>query len=124
VSAQELQVIHLDRVAPPDRADHPGHRVRVTAAVERRSRVVDVHPVERGREPVGVALPTDLAVGDDVQAGILLGADREHGGVGLGLLEELGGDAPQLGRAHPGREPAGQPAPVDKPVRLWITSDQ
>jgi hypothetical protein len=96
----------------------------VAAAVERRSRVVDVDPVERGREPVGVALAADLAVGDDVEAGVLLRADRQQGGVRLRLLEEFGGDAPQLGRAYPGREPAGQPAPVDKPLRLWITSDQ
>ena len=32
--------------------DHPGHRVRVPAAVERGAGVVDVDAVERGREPV------------------------------------------------------------------------
>ena len=59
-----------------DRSGHPGHRVRVPATVERRAGVVDVHAVKRGREPVGVAFPADLAVGDDVEAGVLLRADR------------------------------------------------
>jgi len=94
VRPQELQVGDLDRVLAPDRADDAGYRVRVAAAVQRRSRVVDVHCVKRRRETVGVALPADLAVGDDVEAGVLLGADSQQGGVSLRLLEELRCDAP------------------------------
>ena len=124
VRPQELQVGHLDRVLAPDRADDAGHRVRVAAAVQRRSRVVDVHSVKRRRETVGVALPADLAVGDDVEAGVLLGADGQQGGVSLRLLEELRCDAPQLTRAHSGREAAGQPAAVNQPVRLRIASNE
>ena len=46
-------------------------------AVERGARVVDVDALERGGEAVGVALAPDLAVGDDVEAGLLLRPDRE-----------------------------------------------
>jgi hypothetical protein len=49
----------------------------------------------------------DLTIGDDVKAGVFLRADREQRRVGLGLVKELGSDAPQLAGADPGREPAG-----------------
>ena len=45
--------------------------------------------VQRGRESVGVALPADLAVGDDVQPGVFLRPDRQQRRVVLRLLEEL-----------------------------------
>ena len=76
-AAQELQVADLDRVRPVDRADDARHRVGVPGAVERGARVVDVDAVERGGEVVGVALAADLAVGEQVEPGALLGADRE-----------------------------------------------
>ena len=101
VAAQELQVADLHRVRPVDRADDAGHRVGVPGAVQRRPRVVDVDALQRGGEVVGVALPADLAVGEQVQPGALLGADRELGRVVLGLSEQRGLDAPQLLRAHP-----------------------
>ena len=124
VRPEELQVGHLDRVTAPDRPDDPRHRIGVPAAVKRGARVVDVHAFQRGREPVGVALPAHLAVGDDVKSRVLLGPDREHRRVVLGLAEKLGRHAPQLAGADPGRKPPGQLGPVDKPVRLWITSDE
>jgi hypothetical protein len=110
VRAEELQVAHLDGAGPVDRADDPGHRVRVPAAVQGGAGVVDVHPVQRGREVVGVALPADLAVGEQVQPGLLLGADREHRRVVLGLREVPRGRAPQLLRPHP-RGGTGRRAP-------------
>ena len=57
-------------------------------AVERGSRVVEVDAVERGREAVRVALAPDLAVADDIEAGLLLGADRDDRRVVLGLVEQ------------------------------------
>jgi hypothetical protein len=66
----------------------------VAAAVERGARVVDVHAVQRGREPVGVALPPLLAIGEDVQARLLLGADGEQRRVVLRLLQVGGIDPP------------------------------
>jgi hypothetical protein len=66
----------------------------VAAAVERGARVVDVDAVQRGREPVGVALPARLAVGQDVQAGLLLRPDGQQRGVALRLLQVGGIDPP------------------------------
>ena len=80
------------------------------AAVERGAGVVDVDALERRGEVVGVRLPPHLAVGDDVEACLLLGADGQHRGVVLRLLEVLRRDPPQLAGAHPRREAAGQPA--------------
>ena len=124
VRPEDLEVAELHRMPPPDRADDPRHRVRVTAAVERGPRVVDVDAVQRGGEAVGVALPAHLAVGEDVEPGPFLVADGEDGGVVLGLLQPLRGDPPQLAGPHPRREAAGQPRPVDQPVRLGVRTDE
>ena len=60
------------------------------------SRVVEVEPLERVGEAVRVALAPDLAVGDDVDAGVLHVADREQRRVVLRLLEPARVDAPEL----------------------------
>ena len=124
VGLQELQVADLDRVLAADRPDHAGHRVGVPAAVEGRAGVVDVDPFERRREPVRVALAPHLTVGHDVEPGELLVADGEDRGVVLRLLEPLGRDAPELRGADAWREPAGEPFPVDQPIRLGVRADQ
>jgi hypothetical protein len=95
----------------------------VAAAVERRARVVDVDAVQRGREPVGVTLPACLAVGQDVQAGLLLRPDGQQRRVVLRLLQVIRIDPPQLPGPYPWREPAGQPGAVDQPVRLRVAAD-
>ena len=71
----------LRRIVPDDAR----HRIGMARAIERGARVVEVHAVERGGEAVGVALAADLAVGDDVEAGLLLGADGQQRGVVLRL---------------------------------------
>jgi hypothetical protein len=124
VRAEELQVAELHRARAGDRADDPRHRVGMPGAVERGPRLVDVDALQGGGEVVGVALPADLTVGEEVEAGPLLGADRELGGVVLRLGEELRLDAPQLLGAHPRREPAGELGPVDEPFRLRVAADQ
>src|SRR5262249_45065819 len=75
-------------------------------------------------EAVGVALAPDLAVGNDVEARILLRPDREKGGVGLGFSEELLGNAPELLGAHARRKALGEAGGVDEPVRLRVAADQ
>ena len=87
VRAQELQVADLDGVAPRDGPDDPRHRVGMAAAVERGARVVDVDALERGGEAVGVALPTHLAIRDDVQPGALLVRDGQARRVVVRLLQ-------------------------------------
>ena len=124
VGAQEGHVLHLDRVAPPDRPGHPRHRVRVAAAVQRGARIVDVDAIQRGSEPVGIALPADLAVGHDVQAGQFLGPDGEQGRVPLRLVQIVGRHPPQLGSPDPRREAVPQPLAVDEPIRLRIAANE
>ena len=122
--AQELDVADLDRARPTDLTGHPWHRVRMTAAVKCLTRMVDVDPGERGREVVGVALPADLAVGDDVQAGVLLRPDGQQGAVVLGLRQVLGEGSPQLECPNAWREAAGQLRPIDQPLGLRVAPDQ
>ena len=115
----------LHRLPAADRADHPRHDLD-TARRARGNlrRVVAVHAVERGGETVGVALAPHLAVGDDVDAGALLVADREQGGVVLRLLEPGRLDAPQLARASARRNDLRQAPAVDQPVGLRVAADQ
>ena len=120
VGLQELEVAQLDRVLPADPPDHAGDRVGVAAAVERGPRVVDVDALERGGEAVRVALAPHLAVGDDVEAGPLLIADGEDGGVVLRLLEPLRADPPELVGPHPRREARRQLLSIDEPVGLRV----
>ena len=94
------------------------------AAVQRGTRVVDVNAVQRGGEPVGVALPANLAVGHDVQPGQFLGPDGEQGRVLLRLVQVIGRHPPQLGGADAGREAVAQAAAVDEPVRLRVAANQ
>jgi hypothetical protein len=94
IRAQELHVTHLHGVAPSHGPHHPRHRIGMPAAIQGRARVFDIDALERGREAVGVALPTHLAVGDDVQTGTLLVGNREPRGVILGLLEIARSDTP------------------------------
>ena len=91
--------------------------------VQRGSRVVEVEPLERVREVVRVALAPDLAVGDDVDAGLLHVPHREHGRVVLRLIEPRLVDAPQLARGHARRQPPRELLAIDQPVGLWVAAD-
>ena len=82
----------LRRILPTMRGTGFGWPERSSA----RARVVEVDALERGGEAVGVALAADLAVGDDVEAGLLLRADGEQRRVVLRLGEVRLGDAPEL----------------------------
>ena len=73
-------------------------------AIERRAGIVDVDAFQRGRETVGIAFAADLAVGDDVEPGALLVADREQRGIVLRLIQMLRRNAPQLLGAHARRK--------------------
>ena len=61
----------------------------MAGAVERGAGIVDVDTFERGREAVGIAFAPHLAVGDDVEPGLLLRADRQQGRVVLRGFEML-----------------------------------
>src|SRR5205807_9289535 len=75
VAAQKLEVAHTDRMAAADRRDNTRHGIRVTTAIERSARILEVDSIEGGREAVGVALAPYLPVRDDVETGILLCLD-------------------------------------------------
>src|SRR5882762_4637493 len=92
----------------PDPADDARHRIGMSRAVERRARIVDVDAFERGGEAVRVALAADLAVGDDVEAGLLLGADRDYRRIILRLFQRGFCNTPKLPRAHARREAVGE----------------
>ena len=119
---EERQVSDFDGVAPSDLADDARHGVRVAGSIERRAGVVEIDAFERGREAVRVALAPNLAVGDDVEAGVLLRADREQSRVVLRLLEKRFSDAPELLRADAGREAPRELRAIDQPFRLGITA--
>src|SRR6185436_13061775 len=91
-------------------------------AVERGAGIVDIDAFERGGEAVGVALAPDLAVGDDVDARFLLGADREPGCILLRFFQKRFVDTPKLSRAHARRKAAGELLAVDQPFRLGVAA--
>src|SRR5262249_29105098 len=122
--SQNLQVLDLHRAVALDPSDNSRHRVWVAGAVERCAGVVDVNAFKRSREAVGVALAPDLAVGDDVEPGLLLRPDREQGRVVLCLLEPRLGNSPKFLGAHARRESTGEFPAIDQPFGLWVTTDQ
>jgi hypothetical protein len=113
IAAQELDVADLDRMPPRDLADHARHRDRHAAAADGRAGIVEIDPVERGGEAVGVALAPHLAVGDDVEAGAFLVQNGEPRSIVLRLFQPFGCDAPQLLGAHARRGLLAQGGAVD-----------
>src|SRR5689334_119328 len=95
----------------------------MAGAIERHSRVLEVHALQRGRESIRVALAPDLTVRDDVDARPLHVQDGKPGRVILGLLQQLRREAPNLEGSGPRRQPAAKERAVDQPVRLWIAAD-
>ena len=124
VTAQELKIAHADRVAPADFSNHPGHGIRMTAAIQRHAGIVEVDTVEGGRKAVRIAFAADLSVGDDVEPRILLGFDGNERRVVLGFSQMRLGHPPQLPRTHPWRKAPGKAFAINQPVGLWIATDQ
>ena len=123
VGAQHRKIAQYDGPRPADRADHARHRNGPAGPAQRRARPFHVDAVERRGETVGIAFAPLLAVGDDVEPGALLVADREDGGVVLRRFEMLGRDAPEIVGAH-ARHLRRQPRAVDQPLRLRVGADE
>src|SRR5262249_7415117 len=85
--------------------------------------IVEIDTVERRGKAVGITLPALFAVGDDVESGALLIADREQSGVVLRRLEPCRIDEPKIVRTH-ARHLLGKLGLVDQPDRLGIGADQ
>ena len=104
----------------------------IAAAIVAMTSLGSVAPVyaQAAPAPAAAAPVSDAAADDQYNAqaeeelAAKLRADREQRGVGLGLVKELGGNAPQLASPDPGREPAGQLGPVDQPFWLRIASNK
>jgi hypothetical protein len=87
MTPEKLEVDDFDRVSAPDRADDSWNGIGVPAAVQRRSGVVQIDPVERRGETIRIAFAANFSVGDDVETRILLRLDRHDGGVFLRLRQ-------------------------------------
>ena len=123
VRPQELHITHVDRAQPPNAPDHSRHERRLAGAADHRPWMIEVDPVERRRKLVEVTLAPHLAVRHDVDAGALLIANRYQRGVVLRLLEQFGGDTPELPHPHARRRIRGEQRSVDEPFRLRIRAD-
>ena len=105
----------LNRLPAPDFADHPRYDLNLARRARwDLRRIVAVHAVECGRKAVGIAFAPYLAIGHDIDAGALLVADRQDGGVVLSLLEMGWVDAPQLPRMSPRRDDLRQTPAIDR----------
>ncbi len=123
VAAQEAHVLDLDGAGPSDGADHAWHLNPAPWTQLDGPRPCRIHPLQRQDEAVGIALPADLAVGDDVDAGALHVFDGQAGGVVLGLGQDLRSRSPDVRRIDAGHVVAPQPVLIDQPVRLRIAAD-
>ena len=115
---QELDVPDIDRARAADRPRDARDGVRVSGPVESDSRLVEIDAVERGREPVRIALPAHLAVRHHVDSGSLHVGHSQPRRVVLGLFEMVCRDAPQLECSHARRQATPEPFAIDQPVRL------
>ena len=86
--------------------------------------ILQIDAFERGRETVGVALAPDLAVGDDVDAGRFLRADREQRRIVLRFFQKIFFDTPELAGPHARRNVLGEALAVDEPVGLRVAADE
>src|SRR5712692_5647257 len=118
--AKKGQILHLDRPLPPDWTVYKRDDIRSAAPGKPLSRALRVDAAKRGGEAVRVALPPDLAVRDNVDAGALHVVDRDDRGIVLSLLEPGRVNPPHLASTHPRRHPLTKVFAIDQPVGLWI----
>ncbi len=72
---------------------------------------------------IGIALAALFSVGDDIDAGLLLVANSQEGGVVLRGFKLIRRDKPKIARPH-ARHLLRQARPVDEPFGLRIGADQ
>ena len=78
---------------------------------------------ERRRKVIGIAFPSHLTVGNDIDAGALLISDREQSGVVLRLDEPRFGDTPDVACTHTRHDLGFEQIVIDQPGRLRIAAD-
>jgi hypothetical protein len=114
----------LHGLAAPDLADHARHRHGLSRPVHGCAGIVEVHALQGVGEPVRVAFPPHLAVGDDVHAGAMLILQGDDRGVVLGLFEGKGVHLPQGVEQDSGRQPLAEPIAIYEPRGLCVAADQ
>jgi hypothetical protein len=123
IGAQKRHVAHFNGMLSPDRPRNTWNRAGLAGAIKARPRIFDVDAFESGCEPVGIALPSHFAVGQDVDPGGFLIADREKRRVVLSLIQPFIADPPELLRPDSGHVFAELTA-VDQPIGLGIAADE
>ena len=120
---EERGVARLDRALPLDLPRHARHRhgARAARAARRRAGIGEVDALERQREPVGIAFAANLAVGDDVDAGLFEIVNREPRRVVLRRFALRFRNAPHLRRADAWN--SLRRFVIDEPARLRIGTD-
>src|SRR5262245_190152 len=120
---RELQVSQLYGICPADLAGHARDRNRLAATIQRRAGVCGVDALERRCKAVGITFAALLAISDDVEPRALLVANGEKRRLVLLFLELLCTDQPEIIYSN-ARYHLGQTCAVDKPIRLWIRTDE
>src|SRR6266540_6100215 len=108
LSAEEAHLVGVDRTAPAERRRHRRHVGFVAVAADAdRDHFREVHAVQPLDEAPDEVTPRLLAVGDDVDAGLLLVAECQADGVALALLKRRALEAPGRPEGLRGGEPRG-----------------
>src|SRR5215831_1926126 len=120
IAAEEFDVAYSDRILAANLSDDTRHRIRMSASIKRRSRILEINTFKRCGKPVGVTLTANLAVGDDVEPGTLLVPDRENRRIVLRFLQKFRRDTPQFLCSCAWRKTCGKLLAIDEPLRLKI----
>ena len=95
MGARDSRLEAVDAAAPPQRAGDGRHLgpIAIVADADRHG-AGEIDAVDPGEKPMNEMLSRLFAVGDDIDAGVLLLLQRQHGGVALGFGERLALGAP------------------------------
>ncbi len=123
IGAQERDIVDLDRYLTLDRPGYDRHRDFPAGAAGDLANARPIDAVERVCKLVRVALASDLAVGDDVDPGAFLLADRNQRRIVLRLLQKLARHTPDVAHAYARRHVLLQCGAIDQPIRLREAAD-
>lgn len=88
------------------------------------SGVIDIHPVQRIGEAIGITFVKNFTVGNNVYPDLFLDTDGGQSGVTLSFGKKFLGCPPQFLGRNPRREPAGKLLFADQPDRLGVTANE
>src|SRR5580692_10033744 len=86
----------MNAAAPPERAGHGRHHRLVTVVADAHSDApAEIDPLDAFEKAMHEMLPRLLAVGNNIDAGVLLKLQRDQGRVALALLKALALEPPR-----------------------------